>query len=176
MWVLLGLCWAVTPDHFLARSTLRNPHTGDTASWVQTQQPHHSIKPVSALWFFLTFMLLCLCFLTTEQDKTQCPFWGADSALAALKGSPNLAQGTEGTLLSPGMLPQSDNDICMEPVPAGCTSDSLYQHTSASLTLAKPVSPCKRFYRFMMVARIRNFHSCWLVWPVRNVTFSSTSK
>lgn len=29
----------------------------------------------------------------------------ADSALAALKGSPDLAQGTEGTFLSPGMLP-----------------------------------------------------------------------
>lgn len=100
----------------------------------------------------------------------------ADSALAALKGSPDLAQGTEDTLLSPGMLPLSDDDICTQPVPAGCTLDSLHQYTSASLMLTKPVSPCKRFYCFLMVARIRNFDSCWLVWPIRNVTFSSTSK
>lgn len=72
MWVLLQLCWAVIPDNFLARFTLRKPHTRDTASWVQTQQLNHSIKPVSVFRFFLTFMLLCFCFLTTEQDKTQC--------------------------------------------------------------------------------------------------------
>lgn len=72
MWVLLQLCWAVIHDDFLSRSTLRNPQMGDTASWVQTQQLNHSVKPVSVLWFFLTFMLLCFCFSTTEQDKTQC--------------------------------------------------------------------------------------------------------
>lgn len=102
--------------------------------------------------------------------------WGADSALAALKGSPDLAQGTEGTWLSPGLLPQSDDDICTQPGPAGCTLDSLHQHTSAGLMLTKPVSPCKKFYCFMMAAHIRNFDSCRLVCPVRNVTFSSTSK